>query len=413
MNTERVRGALLGSKTRVAGTVTGGLALAVAAAFLLGVIGAPGVAAVENRFAGVNDETTTVETDMVVSNPNPVGVSLGDTSVNYTVFMNDVAMASGDKEGLTVGTGNSTLEFSTQMRNDRIPPWWHSHVENGERTEVRIDARVRSGLLGGREIRVPQRRTIETNMIGQFNSTETRPIEAGRSFPSDPILIVNETSGVWDREDLTRERTPIRLTFDTYNPKEWPYAISEIGYTITMNGVQVGEGSSEDVATILPRSSQTLETTVAIRNQNLDEWWVTHLENDQVTDLEIEFYAVVDPSEEAGGVSGGLGSTLEQTGEFRVPLEPLDYRTTIETDIFGTKNATADGEGSAGDAQDDDGNGTADEDTTGTTEDGTAETTADDSAGTTEDDTTATTDDGTTPTATTTEESDGGGGLLG
>jgi len=351
MDTERVQSAFLGSKPRIAGSAAGGLVVLVVLAFLLGVVGVPGVGAVENRFAGVNNSTTVVETDMTVTNPNPVGVSLSDTTVDYTVEMNDVSMATGQREGLSIEPGNSTLQFRTHMRNDRIPPWWHSHIENGERTNVTIDAVVRSGLLGGRSVRIPQERTIETDLIGQFNSSETRPVEADRSFPSDPLLFINETTGQWDRETLSRQRTPMRITFDAYNPKTWPYAVSEISYTITMNGVQVGQGSSEDVATILPETRQTLGTTVAIRNTNLDDWWVTHLRNDQVTEMEIEFYARIDPAEDA--VDGGLGGSLAETGSIQIPLEPLDYRTTIETDMFGTKNETATGTGDADDSDED------------------------------------------------------------
>ena len=365
MDTERVQSAFLGSKARIAGSVGGGLVVLVVLAFLVGVIGVPGVGAVENRFAGVNNSTTAVETDMTVTNPNPVGVSLSDTTVNYTVRMNDVAMATGQREGLSIGPGNSTLQFRTYMRNDRIPPWWHSHIENRERTNVTIDAVVRSGLLGGRSVRVPQKRTIETDLIAQFNSSETRPVEADRSFPSDPLLFINETTGQWDREALSRERTPMRITFDAYNPKTWPYAVSEIGYTITMNGVQVGEGTSEDVATILPETRQTLGTTVAILNTYLDYWWLTHCRNDQVTEMEIEFYARIDPAEDA--VGGGLGSTLAQTGSIQVPLEPLDYRTTIETDMFGNKNETATGSDDP-DGSDDDGRLTPTAPTDGTDE---------------------------------------------
>ncbi|SDF94706.1 LEA type 2 family protein [Halorientalis regularis] len=400
MDTERIRSAFLGSKRRIAGSVGGGLVVLVVFAVLLGVIGVPGVGAVENRFGTVNDSTTVIETDLVVTNPNPVGVSLSGTTVDYTVKMNDVSMASGQKAGLAIESGNSTLPFRTYMQNDRIPPWWHSHIENRERTEVVIDAVVRSGLLGGRQISLPQNRTIETDLLGQFNSSETRPIEADRPFPSDPILFVNETSARWDRADLSRERTPIAMSFRAYNPKQYPYAVSELGYTITMNDVQVGEGSSEDVATILPRTTQRIRADVAIRNQNLDDWWVTHLRNGQVTDLEIQFYAVVDPADDA--LEGGLGDT----GSFRIPLDPLDYRTTIETDMFGTKTESA--SGSADTGSDDGGQSTPTDSADRSADGGSSETTAEDGSTT---ETADGTDGDTGGSVTTTTDDDGG--LLG
>jgi LEA14-like dessication related protein len=141
---------------------------------------------------------------------------------------------------------------------------------------------------------------------------------------SNPVLFVNRTSANWGT--VTREETPIDMSFQLYNPQTFPYTISELGYEITMNGVLVGEGQTEDIAAIPPGATETVRTEAAIVNGNLDEWWVTHLQNDQRTQLKIEFYAVV--------------SGQELVSDVRVPLDELTYRETIETDIFGNKNAS-------------------------------------------------------------------------
>ncbi|MDS0276490.1 LEA type 2 family protein [Halomicroarcula sp. S1AR25-4] len=291
------------------------------AAFALGAVGAPTVESVDNHFAGVSNETTAVHTNLTVNNPNPVGVQLGGTAVDYTVAMNGVPIASGDKSGLALAKGNSTLAFATQMQNGQIPPWWHTHIENGETTEVTIDADVSSSMLGGRSLSVTQDKTIETDIIGQFNSTETRPVNANQPLVSDPVLYINETRGSWDRANLTESETPMDLAFTVYNPKPYPYTVSKIGYEISMNDVTVGEGETERGYTIGPGQTETIEADTAIQNGNLDRWWVTHLERNQVTDLSIDFYLVL----EGGGE------------QFRIDLDAIDYETTIETDIFGNK----------------------------------------------------------------------------
>ncbi|QIO23021.1 LEA type 2 family protein [Haloarcula sp. JP-L23] len=297
------------------------LGIAGGAAFALGAVGAPTVESVDNHFAGVSNETTAVHTNLTVNNPNPVGVQLGGTAVDYTVAMNGVPIASGDKSGLALAKGNSTLAFATQMQNGQIPPWWHTHIENGETTEVTIDADVSSSMLGGRSLSVTQDKTIETDIIGQFNSTETRPVNANQPFVSDPVLYINETRGSWDRANLTESETPMDLAFTVYNPKPYPYTVSKIGYEISMNDVTVGEGETERGYTIGPGQTETIEADTAIQNGNLDRWWVTHLERNQVTDLSIDFYVVL----EGGGE------------QFRIDLDAIDYETTIETDIFGNK----------------------------------------------------------------------------
>jgi LEA14-like dessication related protein len=319
-------GILAVGKLKIAAAVLGVVIASLVGAVALGAVGAPTVEGVDNRFGDVSEQTTIIHTDLVVNNPNPIDIQLGNTTINYTVRMNDVPIAAGNRTGLDLEQGNSTLAFQTAMDNEQIPPWWTTHIQNGERTVVNINATVRTSILGERQFDITQKREVETDLIGQFNSEETRPVNADDPPPvmSNPVLYVNRTSADWGT--VTREETPIDMSFQLYNPQTFPYTISELGYEITMNGVLVGEGQTEDIAAIPPGATETVRTEAAIVNGNLDEWWVTHLQNDQRTQLKIEFYAVV--------------SGQELVSDVRVPLDELTYRETIETDIFGNKNAS-------------------------------------------------------------------------
>ncbi len=316
--------ALVGlGRLQLVAAIVGIVIVSLLAAVGLGAIGAPSVESVDNRFGDVDENATIVETDLLVHNPNPIGVQLGDTTINYTVYMNDVEMATGGREGLSIDRGNSTLAFETEMDNRAIPPWWVSHVDGGERTAVTIDATVETSLLGERAFDFTQEREVETDIIGAFNSEETREVNADDPPPttSNPILYVNETRAEWGA--VTDAETPIEMEFDVYNPQTEPYAITEIGYEITMNGVDVGEGATDREYVIPGGTTETVETEAVIRNDRLDDWWVTHLQNDEVTELRIEFDAVVE---------------LPTGTEIRVPLEELTYERTIETDIFDNRD---------------------------------------------------------------------------
>ena len=315
-------------RLKIAGAVVGVLVVSIIGAFAFGVLGAPAVEEVDNRFGEADNETTVVYTDLVVDNPNPIGVQLGDTTINYTVRMNDVPMAVGGREGLDIQEGSSTQEFTTRMDNEQIPPWWVTHVNNDERTVVTINATVQTSILGQRQYDLTQEKEVETDIIGQFNSEETRPVRSEDAPPvfSDPVLYVNRTGAEWG--NATEAETPIDMEFLLYNPQTTPFTVTELGYEITMNGVLVGEGATDDLAAILPGQTEAVETEARILNPNLDDWWVTHLQNDQVTDLRIEFYAKV--------------STDGLAQDVRVPLDELTYEKTIETDIFGNKNASDD-----------------------------------------------------------------------
>ncbi|ELZ36311.1 Water stress and Hypersensitive response domain protein [Halorubrum saccharovorum DSM 1137] len=380
MNPSDVLSALVSSKLRIA--LVGVLVVvgAVGGAFVLGILGVPSVAAVDNTFGDVTNETTEIETDLVVSNPNPVGIGLDGVSVNYTVSMNGIEMAQGGREGVSVGTGNSTLELETRLRNDGIPPWWVSHVRNGERTTLDIDATATSDRLG-RGVDFSRSREIQTDLLGAFNSDETRPVNADSPFVSDPVLYVNETRGEWGT--VSESETPIEMAFTVYNPNFEPYAVTEIGYDITMNGVAMGSGQTDEGYVIPSESTETVEFTTALQNRHLDDWWVTHLDEDvrghQVTDLRIEFYAVIE------------FPTGEET---TIPLDALTYEERIETDIFGEGDDVRNGTDSSGNGSDSDAGNETDGDSSDgdATDDGNQ---ADDSDGGTTDGTDDGSDDGT------------------
>ncbi|OYR64735.1 hypothetical protein DJ71_22695, partial [Halorubrum sp. E3] len=242
---------------------------------------------------------------------------------------------------------------------------------------VAIDATVTSDLLG-RSANLTRTRQVETDLIGAFTSDETRPVNADAPLVDDPVLYVNETRGRWGT--VSGEETPIEMEFDAYNPNLEPYVVTEIGYDVTMNGVAMGSGSTEEEYVIPSYGSETVELSAALRNERLDEWWVTHLNESvnghQVSDLRIEFYAVVE---------------LPSGEELTVPLDALTYEETVETDIFdeGLDRGEGSDTGDSTDAEGSDDGGSASDDG-GATDDG--ENTSGDGGSTSADDNT--TDDG-------------------
>jgi LEA14-like dessication related protein len=289
-------------------------------------------------------------------------------------------MAAGGREGVSVASGNSSIAFETNLTNDAIPPWWRSHVRNDERTTVAIDATVTSDLLG-RSANLTRTREVETDLIGAFTSEETRPVNADAPLVDDPVLYVNETRGRWGT--VSETETPIELEFDAYNPNLEPYVVTEIGYDVTMNGVEMGSGSTEEEYVIPSYGSETIELTAALRNERLDEWWVTHLDESvnghQVSDLRIEFYAVVE---------------LPTGEEITVPLDALTYEETVETDIF--DEGLHQGNGTDADDSTDSDDGGSASDGGDTTDDGNTSDDGSDDGSTTGDgsDDGSTTDDG-------------------
>lgn len=326
------REALLGSKLRIAGTAVLALVVLVAVAFAAGVFGVPSVEEVDNEFGDVNQSTTEIETDVVVSNPNPVGTDPLGVSIGYSVRMNEVTVADGQKSGLGVGSGTSTVDLTTMLDNEKIPEWWESHIRNGERTELTIDATVSSSTLLGQSITVsPSPETIETDVLSAVNTEEERPIDVPPT-PANPDLVITETRAEWGT--VENGSTPIEMQFDVLNPRgdgptgQVPYVVTKLDYVVTMNGITVGEGSTQTEQVIRVGETETLETAAAIRTEKLDEWWVSHLRNDQQTTLVIEFRPTVQLEDPVSG------ETVTRT----LPT-PITYESTIETNIFGNQGA--------------------------------------------------------------------------
>jgi LEA14-like dessication related protein len=369
--------ALLGSPLRIVGTGVLGVVLAVVVAIAAGAVGVPAVQDFQNEFTGVDDSTTTIGSTIEVTNPNPIGAGFLGVSAEYGISMNDVRMANGSSGTVGLPPGNSTVELATELDNDRIPEWWVRHVRNDEETTVAVNATVESEFLG-RSVPVERTRSIETDVLSSFNSTETRPVNASTALVSDPLLYVNETRAQWG--EVTDERTGIVVDFYVYNPKSYAIPVSKLNYTIGMNDVRVGAGENTDETLLEPGEVTRVRTVTSIENENLDDWWVTHVERTQRTDVVIDFAMRV----EAAGT------------EIDVPLEGLTHRETIETDVFGTKDDAAPNDARSGN-ETDDGSNSARDDSTTTAGDGTAtgeSTTTGDGGSTTSDDGSTTTDDG-------------------
>jgi LEA14-like dessication related protein len=318
--------------------------LGVAAVFLLTgvvvlVLSQPSVTGVDNRFGAVNETATVVESDLQVRNPNPIGATLGGLTVEYAIDLNGIRMATGAKRGLSIPQGRSTVPVTTSLANERIPTWWVSHVRNGERTTLTVGADVHFAALGASFGAPAVTRDIETDIVTAFNSTEERPV--GSSPTGGPLLVIRETGAQWG--DVSDSTTAIDMRFLVHNPNAYPIPVTELGYRTTMNGIEMGNGTTEGEGVIPPGGTRTIETTATLNNQYIDEWWVSHLRNDQTTDLRIEFSARFElPTE-----------TVE------IPLDPLTYTRTIETDIFDNKAEASAGVDGTATPEPTDGDGTA------------------------------------------------------
>ena len=272
----------------------------------------PHVESVQSEFGDVDDDEAEVNTRVVVRNPNERALP-GRFDLGFAVTLNGVEVAGGTEPGVRIGPGRNTVETTATFDNAKIPEWWVTHVNRGERTTMETRARV--GFVGGLGPTVPaERRTIETDLLGPLAEEGESTVGVGDS----DLLVVGHQRAEWREADA--ETTPLRFTTELENVHDRPVRLDGTDYEVRMNGVVVGEGRTDDGIELAPGESGTFTVDAAIDTPKMQRWWVTHLRNGESTDLRIEVYAVVDDGEQR--------RTL--------PLSVFDRRATFETDLLGS-----------------------------------------------------------------------------
>lgn len=290
------------------------LGLVAGAAYGLVALDRPQIESIDNEWGTVTAERTAVESRVVVD--NPLLLRLGDRAANvrYSVSLNGVRLASGQKRQVDLAGRENAVHLRTWIDNDDIPRWWVTHVNQNETTRVRVDPDV---VLEYGGVDIPARpwtrnRTVRTDLLAPLQTDRTRRLRA----LNRTLLVVNGTDARWGH--ATAARTPIRATATVTNPTPVPLPVTQLDYEIRMNGVVVGRGTAARETVVPPGETRTLRVRAHLDNSRLDEWWVTHVRNGERSRLVVDVAATV----EYGGVRR------------RLPLEFLSYERTFSTHVF-------------------------------------------------------------------------------
>ena len=392
-------GALVSTWPRRIAVAVVALVAVLAALYLAGVIGAPS-AGLEDRgdWGEVTDERTEIVTTVWVNNPNPVGLSLGESlTADYDIYMNGVRVAEGSKSDITVPTGNSTTALSTDLLNDQLPTWWVAFVRADETVELDVNATLTVDALATVEHDVHVNRTILENdrpVIGALSAaangttgTYTESVDASQY--DDAVLDDADATGdssvtagyeiergwaTW--ESVSEEETTAVIHLRVHNPGDVPVpaAPDGVGVAIGMNDVGLFEGETDEFtlrgvdedAVIQPGETRNVTFTVTMANDEIDEWFTGHVRED------------VGPGEEATAVSAQFQVVFEEPVSettFRLPADsPATYDCEFRTAILvdDQETATDCGEGANPDRPDTDGAPTSGTGVVGTDSVGTA-----------------------------------------
>ncbi len=271
--------------------------------FAAGILGIPDGGLEDNQWGEVEEDRIEVLTTVWVDNPNPFGVG-GDTDVEYEVALQEIELAAGSGTDLGISSGYNELELSTDLRQQRLPEWWASHLNNDEVSDLDVDATVHtsvgpfSGSPSG-----SHSDEIDTDIEGALDEGfsefegEYSATGSGLRTPDDtaiePTVVVEDATTRWG--EVTENETEIRLTTTIENPNPYPIPTPAFTGDVEFNNITVADWTASEVelleadedATIPPGETEQRTFVVVMDNQNVPDWFGTHVDREEFTEMEI------------------------------------------------------------------------------------------------------------------------------
>jgi LEA14-like dessication related protein len=284
----------------LAGTLLA-LVVVVALLFVLGVFGVPEAEVVDNRWGDVDEERIELLTTVRIDNPNPLGVA-SDADIEYDIELQGVPIGEGERAGFSVPSGRSTHVLSTDMDQDRLPAWWSRHLNNGEVSNLRVNATAHTSVGPiSRSPSVLYEDSIETNIEGalnngfsEFEGNYSRSL-GGDIIDSDQLEFRIEIPNVtvnWG--EVNESQTEILVSMDIHNPNAYPIPTPAFTGDLTFNEVPLADWEGDEVdlrdaddALIQSGTTETRTFVVLMDNRNVSEWFPTHVDRNEQTDIKV------------------------------------------------------------------------------------------------------------------------------
>ncbi|ARS89744.1 Water stress and hypersensitive response domain-containing protein [Natrarchaeobaculum aegyptiacum] len=366
--------------------------------FATGALGVPDAGIEDNAWGEVDDDRIEVVTTVWVDNPNP-GLEVDDLTLEYALWMNDVDLADGTAADVGMPAGNTTTEIRSDLRYQHLSDWWVAHVESDEVSDLRADvtAHVEWGPLSGApsythedEVETDLEPMIADSMAQLEGEHSLSPVEGGGAL--EPTVEIRDTDAEWGEVD--ENRTELHLTYEVHNPNAYPLPTPALTGEMEFNDHLVGEWDAHEVevlhggydATIPPGESREITFVVDLDNDDVVQWFATHVDGEEVTDAELRAQLAMNVDGQTMTIPGDeeaihceydlrtdifvdQESGIEQTGCELLPWATPDQEefdeleATLELDDALLAGDGDDGERDEGDDADD--SDEADDDTTG------------------------------------------------
>lgn len=272
------------------------------AAYATGVIQKPDVGITDKGDWVTDDDVIRVRSSAYVANANPVGFNLSTFDARYMLKMNGVELAEGTKSGLHIPRyANRTLAFTSELETGNIPRWWVSHLNNDETSALKIPVNVDLVIgsiplsFGGFSYTDSIATDIEgvlDDSLSELEGRYTRDIGAvtGLSAATFELEVVDASARFGD---VDSEHTVLVIPLTLKNVNSYPIPTPQMRGELTMNGVTIAGFDANNVETssdtnIPPGETRDVTVKAEMSNQNLDEWFESHVRKGEKTDAELD-----------------------------------------------------------------------------------------------------------------------------
>jgi len=257
-----------------------------------GKLAIPELKAAWHEWGVVNETVTEIRSTIIIYNPG--GYSATVESLTYEVYVNDIKIAVGHlvEPARIEPKSNATIRVRTFIDNTKIPDLWVSYVTNNENLHLEVEAQA---------------------VVKAFGLTLNVPISFSKDYRPEPpleerldiheeynitvngqtLVTVEEVDTSWGT--VTNETTQLIHNITLYNPNPFPIVISRMRYVAVVNDLTIAEGEQPMAnITLGPHETKCVLVYTYIDNTLLDDWWVSHVRNGEVSNVNVTVFMVLE-----------------------------------------------------------------------------------------------------------------------
>jgi len=257
-----------------------------------GELAKPELVAAWHEWGVVNETVTEIRSTIIIYNPG--GYSATIESLDYEIYVNEIKMAVGHlREPASIEPrSNCTVKVSTLIDNTRIPDLWVSYASSGEsiHVEVKGEAIVRAfGITFRVPLSYANDYTPEEKLEDLLDVDEPYNVT---SPTGQVILTVESVDTSWG--SVTNETTEFIHLVTVYNPNPVPVVMNRTEYEAVVNNLTLASGVQPLANLVIgPYETKNITLYTYLNNTLLDDWWVSHLTNDEKSSVVVKVFMVL------------------------------------------------------------------------------------------------------------------------